>query len=78
MPIYEYICEGCRREFSLLRPMSDADLPAACEACGRTRIKRKLSVFSARTGDGQTVSGTGGGSSCSGCAGGSCASCGHG
>jgi len=78
MPIYEYVCEACRREFSLLRPMSEADAPAACEGCGRTRIKRKLSVFSARTGEGQAVPGTDGGSSCSGCAGGSCDSCGHG
>jgi putative FmdB family regulatory protein len=77
MPIYEYVCEACRREFSLLRPMSEADAPAACEACGRARTKRKLSVFSARTSEGTPVAGTSG-SSCSGCAGGSCASCGHG
>jgi putative FmdB family regulatory protein len=77
MPIYEYVCEECLREFSLLRPMREADSPAACEGCGHTRTKRKLSLFSARTGEGTAVAGTGG-PSCSGCAGGSCASCGHG
>ena len=77
MPIYEYVCENCRREFSLLRPMREADFPAACEACGHPKTKRKLSVFAAHTGEGKLVAGTGGGS-CSGCAGGSCASCGQG
>jgi putative FmdB family regulatory protein len=77
MPIYEYVCEKCRREFSLLRPMSEADFPTACEECGHARTKRKLSLFSARTGEGTAVAGTSGGS-CSGCAGGSCGSCGQG
>jgi putative FmdB family regulatory protein len=77
MPIYEYVCEKCRREFSLLRPMSEADSLTACEECGHARAKRKLSLFSARTGEGTAVAGTSGGS-CSGCAGGSCGSCGQG
>jgi putative FmdB family regulatory protein len=77
MPIYEYVCETCHREFSLLRPMNQADSPAGCEACGHTQIKRKLSLFSAHNSDGKAVAGTGG-SSCSGCAGGSCSSCGQG
>jgi putative FmdB family regulatory protein len=76
MPIYEYVCESCHREFNLLRPMSQADSPAPCEGCGHARTKRKLSLFSARTGEGTAVAGTSG-PSCSGCAGGSCSSCGR-
>jgi putative FmdB family regulatory protein len=76
MPIYEYVCESCHREFSLLRPMSQADSPAPCEECGHRRTKRKLSLFAAIS-EGKSVAGTGG-SSCSGCAGGSCSSCGQG
>jgi putative FmdB family regulatory protein len=34
MPIYEYVCETCRHEFNLLRPMNEADAPAACAFCG--------------------------------------------
>jgi putative FmdB family regulatory protein len=77
MPIYEYVCEACRHEFNLLRPMREADSPAACEACGHARTKRKLSLFSAHTSEGTAIAGTSG-PSCSGCAGGSCGSCGHG
>jgi putative FmdB family regulatory protein len=77
MPIYEYVCEACRREFSLLRPMSEADTPAACEACGHARTKRKLSLFAAHTSEGKVIAGTSG-PSCAGCTGGSCGSCGRG
>jgi putative FmdB family regulatory protein len=50
MPIYEFVCEKCRREFDLLRPMSQADDPAACETCGSLHTKRKLSLFAAHSG----------------------------
>ncbi len=76
MPIYEYVCETCRHEFDLLRPMSQAGAPAACDSCGGKRTKRKLSVFNAQSG-GKSVAGTNA-PSCSGCAGGSCGTCGQG
>ncbi|MBN1439980.1 MAG: zinc ribbon domain-containing protein [Anaerolineales bacterium] len=76
MPLYEYVCEACRREFELLRPMNEADAPTACLSCGGTRIRRKLSVFHAQS-DGKSVAGTNA-PSCSDCAGGSCGSCGLG
>jgi putative FmdB family regulatory protein len=75
MPIYEYVCEACKNEFDLMRPMSEADSPAACEACGGRKLKRKLSLCYAQS-DGKSVAGTSA-PSCSGCAGGSCGSCGH-
>jgi putative FmdB family regulatory protein len=75
MPIYEYACEACRREFEELRPMSRADEPAACASCGSRRTKRKLSLCNAQSG-GKSVAGTNA-PSCSGCAGGSCSTCGH-
>lgn len=34
MPIYEYYCTICQREFEAMRPMSQADEPAACPSCG--------------------------------------------
>jgi putative FmdB family regulatory protein len=76
MPIYEYVCQSCRSEFNLLRPMNQADAPVECERCGSRRTKRKLSLFAAQSG-GKSVAGTGGGS-CAGCAGGSCGTCGQG
>jgi putative FmdB family regulatory protein len=75
MAIYEYVCESCKNEFDLMRPMKEADEPAACGTCGSRKTKRKLSLFNAQSG-GKSVAGTSA-SSCSGCAGGSCGSCGH-
>jgi len=75
MAIYEYVCEACKKEFDLMRPMKEADEPAACQTCGSRKTKRKLSLFNAQSG-GKSVAGTSA-PSCSGCAGGSCGSCGH-
>ena len=74
MPIYEYVCLDCKKEYEVLRSFNEADKPMACNECGGENVKRKLSVCFAQSG-GQTISGTGGG--CSSCSGGNCASCGH-
>jgi putative FmdB family regulatory protein len=73
MPIYEYVCLDCKKEYELLRSFNEADQPMACSSCGSENVKRKLSLFYAQSG-GSTISGTGGG--CSSCTGGDCASCG--
>jgi putative FmdB family regulatory protein len=75
MAIYEYVCEACKNEFDLMRPMKEADEPAACQTCGSRKTKRILSLFNALSG-GKSVAGTSA-PSCAGCAGGSCGSCGH-
>jgi len=76
MPIFEYICLDCKKEYEILRSFSEAESPEACEECGGENVKRKLSVFYAQSG-GSTVSGMGGsGGGCSSCAGGNCGSCG--
>ena len=71
MPLYEYRCPDCSREFELLRPMDMSAARADCPSCGEpsTRI---LSVFAAsttgRSGESGPVAGMGGG----GCGGGGC------
>ncbi len=79
MPIYEYHCADCRTTFERLRPMSQANAPAACVRCGSSDTSRAISLFSAisKSSSGAThaVRGTGGG--CASCAGGSCATCSH-
>jgi len=79
MPLYEYRCAECHTTFEKLRPMSQADAPADCVACGSTATARAISRFFAfsKGGNGatRTVSGTCGG--CASCGGGSCATCGH-
>ena len=44
MPIYEYRCQSCEREFELLRPMAQANDHALCLQC-KGRAVRRVSVF---------------------------------
>lgn len=74
MPIYEYVCLDCKKEFELIRSMSQKDAPTACPACGTENSRRKLALTVAMSG-GHAVSGSGGG--CGSCSGGNCSSCGH-
>ena len=46
MPIYEYACRSCGREFEeLIR----GDEQPACPGCGRSQVDRQLSVPAAHT-----------------------------
>lgn len=47
MPIYEYQCPSCGREFELMRPMSQAGETAPCPNCG-TGSERLVSVFASK------------------------------
>ena len=49
MPIYEYLCPRCKAEFDLMRPMSEADRPAACPKCG-SEGQKLVSGFASKTG----------------------------
>jgi putative FmdB family regulatory protein len=64
MPIYEYACNKCGREFeTLVRSGADAD----CPSCHSTDLAKKLSVFAtAGSNPGAAPVGTG-----------PCGSCGH-
>ena len=68
MPIYEYRCQGCGKDFEKYLPRVES--AAACPNCASSKVTRKLSVFGMKS-DGTLVpSGamTGGG----GCCGGGC------
>lgn len=34
MPMYDYYCDGCDNEFTVLRPMSQSSEPSECAQCG--------------------------------------------
>jgi putative FmdB family regulatory protein len=51
MPLYEYACKSCAKEFELL---VRSDEPPACPACQGTALERRLSVFAAHTQGGGT------------------------
>lgn len=77
MPLYEFHCEDCNRDFEKRRPMHKADAPLTCPECKSAEVTRKLSLFIALTksDSGMTSLGDGGGGGC-GC-GGACACGGH-
>ncbi|HEX4858636.1 MAG TPA: zinc ribbon domain-containing protein [Usitatibacteraceae bacterium] len=50
MPIYEYQCSDCKKDFEKLVRASDPAL--ACPHCGGTHLSKKLSTFAAVTSGG--------------------------
>jgi putative FmdB family regulatory protein len=45
MPIYEYGCDDCENDFTVLR-LRASDEPSVCPKCDSAKIKKKLSSFS--------------------------------
>lgn len=77
MPMYEYQCKSCMREFEEL--VFGDELPT-CPHCHSANTEKLLSRPCACRKDGGMSDGFGApasGGGCSGCSGGSCASCGH-
>ena len=48
MPVYEYYCARCGRDFELIRPVSRSEEPAPCAECGEPG-ERQLSNFAFRS-----------------------------
>ena len=68
MPIYEYRCNQCEREFE--RYVQTGQAAVACPACRSARVTRRLSVLGAlRPGGTAAAAGMSGGG---GCCGGGC------
>ena len=49
MPIYQYYCEKCEREFELKRLMAEIDKPAPCPKCKKEGT-RLVTAFSSMVG----------------------------
>lgn len=47
MPIYEYLCRGCGKRFSILILNLRNPRPASCRHCGSSQADRLLSQFAA-------------------------------
>ena len=45
MPLYEYICESCRRKCEIL--VRSARPRVVCPSCGSAKLSRQFSTFSA-------------------------------
>jgi len=47
MPIYEFNCEDCDKEFETLVRTSDWEGEVECPSCGSEKLEKRLSVFAA-------------------------------
>lgn len=76
MPIYEFRCKKCNREFEYL--VFGSDKPV-CPGCKSKNVGKLMSAcgFVSKGGSGETMRSSASASSCGGCSAGSCAGCGH-
>lgn len=76
MPIYEYHCDECKKDFECL--VFGNETPS-CPDCNGENVNRLMSAcgFVSKSGSGETVSSSAGASACSGCAATNCGSCGQ-
>ena len=50
MPTYEYICEACRKKFSLIQSFREHEkAKAACPKCASKKVRQLISTFTAKT-----------------------------
>jgi putative FmdB family regulatory protein len=68
MPIYEYACQECGKEFELL---VRSDTVPACPQCQTTHLEKKLSVFATSATESQARAAPGPCAACPGGGGGS-------
>jgi putative FmdB family regulatory protein len=47
MPLFEYLCKACGKEFEKIVPRHDS--PADCPDCASDRVEKQLSVFAVST-----------------------------
>jgi len=45
MPIYEYTCMKCNKDFSVLQKIGSTEKDTLCPDCGSSNIKKKISAF---------------------------------
>ena len=49
MPLYEYQCEKCEKDFTLLQSASVNKAETVCSHCGSQGVRAKFSTFAANT-----------------------------
>jgi len=72
MPIFEYVCQNCGKEFEKLVFRTDEEV--VCPACGQQSVNKLMSACAAKVGY-KFTSTSKGASSCTGCTATSCSTC---
>lgn len=50
MPTYEYLCEACRKKFSVIQSFSEHEkAKVACPKCKSKKVKQQISTFTTKT-----------------------------
>lgn len=50
MPVYEYQCQGCRHQFTVVLTITEHDkLKVECPKCKSKKVEQRLSAFYAKT-----------------------------
>ena len=49
MPLFEYYCEECQKDFTLLQSVNVNKQETTCPDCGGNQIQHKLSTFAPKT-----------------------------
>jgi putative FmdB family regulatory protein len=49
MPVYEFTCQDCHKNFEVVRHIADAAIQPACPGCGSTNVERAFSSVFAVT-----------------------------
>lgn len=75
MPLYEFKCEKCETITERLCSVGSNGKGLKCPHCGGSKLRRLMSVFSARVKGESGGTRARSGSGCSSCAGGNCATC---
>jgi putative FmdB family regulatory protein len=70
MPVYEYRCRGCGKDFEKYLPRTSSG--ATCPSCDSADVMRKLSVFGMKTDGALLPSGAASAMAGGGCCGGGC------
>ncbi len=50
MPLYEFVCSKCEKDFESLVRSANWEGSVACPHCGSKKLTKKLSVFAAQGG----------------------------
>ncbi len=50
MPTYEYQCQSCQKEFTIIQSISEhGKNPVQCPECRSAKVKQLMSIFTAQT-----------------------------